>query len=58
MALMVETDPEGFAHQTRDLILFHVVGIAALTLLINGTTSRWVVKWIKLIEYEYIFELF
>ena len=42
LALIVEQD-NTIDRLTRDRILFHVAGIAGLTLLINGTTCGWLV---------------
>ena len=43
LALIVAVD-ESLPKYSRDVILLHVLGVALLTLLINATTTGWVVK--------------
>lgn len=43
LALIVANDPK-LPKYVRDVILLHVAGVALLTLLINATTTGWVVK--------------
>ena len=50
LALTINTDTEHFSARTRELVLFYVAGTAALTLLINGTTTGLVVKKIKMLS--------
>ena len=51
LALIVFTDtaPNALPSRSKILILFHVTGAATLTLLINGTTSKKVLEWTKII---------
>lgn len=43
LALIVAVD-EKLPKYTRDVILLHVAGVALLTLLINATTTGWLVR--------------
>lgn len=50
LALIVYSDKTPLIHQrTKDLILFHTTGIAALTLLINGPTCSKLLNAVNLI---------
>ena len=49
LALMVaNSDPHKVKPYIQDVILFHVGGVATLTLLINATTTKYLVKWLGL----------
>lgn len=50
LGLIVYEDEANFPDRTRDLVKFHVVGVVILTLLINGTTTGWVMKKFGVIE--------
>jgi len=50
LALTVNAHSEAFSARTRELVLFYVTGTAALSLLLNGTTTRLLVKKIKMIN--------
>ena len=43
LALIVAVDDK-LPKMARDIILFHVAGVALLTLLINATTTGWLIK--------------
>ena len=43
LALVVDLE-SGIDQRTRDLVVFHVGGIAFLTLIINGTTIRFLIN--------------
>jgi len=47
LALIVAVD-DSLPTRMRDLVLFYSAGMAVLTLLINGTTSRWLVNRLEL----------
>ena len=49
LALIVNLDHE-FNNTIRDLVLFHVSGIAIITLLLNGTTASMVIKQLGLMR--------
>jgi len=49
LALIVKASDKIETH-TKDIILHHVGFIAIYTLLINATTTGWVVKKLKLVE--------
>lgn len=50
LALIVHEDVDNFTPRSRDLVKFHTIGIVLLTLLINGTTTGWVMKKFNVIE--------
>ena len=50
LALTVNADKEGFSQRTRELILFYVAGVAGLSLLINGTTTQFIVNKIRMVK--------
>jgi len=50
LALTVNANTEKFSARTRELVLFYVAGTAALSLLINGTTTGLLVKKIKMVN--------
>lgn len=50
LALSVYHNFEVLEGRAKILILFHTCGIAALTLVVNGTTAKNLVEEIKLIE--------
>lgn len=43
LALMVSID-KSIDHKVSDIILIHVGGIAMMTLLVNATTTEWLVR--------------
>lgn len=47
LALMVAADPE-VPEYIQDIVLLHVAGVALLTLIINATTTGYLVKYLGL----------
>ena len=47
LALMVAADPE-VPEYIQDIVLLHVAGVALLTLIINATTTCYLVKYLGL----------
>lgn len=61
--MVVFQDSELENERAKVLILFHTAALATLTLVFNGSTASFIVKWIKLIantfereKYKEIFE--
>lgn len=48
LSLFIYTYEDSVAQSTKDIILFYMAGIACLTVWINGTTSRCLIKALKL----------
>jgi len=50
LALIVHVDTDNFTARSRDLVKFHTIGCVVLTLLLNGTTTAWMMRKAKIIE--------
>ena len=48
LSLFIYTYEDSVSQSTKDIILFYMAGIACLTVWINGTTSRCLIKALKL----------
>ena len=51
LALIIAGSPK-VPHYVRNVILLHVAGVALLTLIINATTTGYLVKALKLNHYS------
>ena len=50
LALIVGVDEEAFSMRLREIVVFNMASVATLTLLINGTTTALLVKYLEMIK--------
>ncbi len=50
LALMVGVDEDVFPLRLREIVVFNMASVATLTLLINGTTTALLVKYLEMIK--------
>jgi len=50
LALIVGVDKEAFSMRLREIVVFNMASVATLTLLINGTTTALLVKYLEMIK--------
>jgi len=50
LALMVGVDEDVFPLRLREIVVFNMASVATLTLLVNGTTTGFLVKYLEMIK--------
>ena len=50
LALIVGVDKEAFSMRLREIVVFNMASVATLTLLVNGTTTGFLVKYLEMIK--------
>ena len=50
LALMVGVDEDVFSLRLREIVVFNMASVATLTLLVNGTTTGFIVRYLEMIK--------